>query len=476
MGRFTHRLRQSSASNILTLPNDNPNQVRVNGTQTRDLNGTNIYRDVNFLVRYTRTSSQTTTPTNQYGIEVVISLANNQVISVNDRLSSGSTSGTPIQSGTYVLSGHGGNPTDAGVWLRTYATVGAIIELLTVDIASFSAVAASSSGINLSWSYTGAAVSSFTLQRNGSTIASPISSARNYSDSGLSANTVYSYTLTANYQAGGNSDTVSASATTSGLAGGSTPMAYPAKSVGLYHMMWSNSGSPALSTTPANVNNIRLAFAQGDPPSLVGWTAQGQSTFVSQANALRSQGKRIILSVGGAGGNVNVSNRQAFVNGVLAINAQITLDGIDWDLEGPGMTPSDIVWIAQQLDAARGAHMSNTMVPNGSNVSQYLPVAKALQDAGLLDEYGQQFYDAVVSKEAALSKINEAITYGIPENKISIGMMVGDANTYWTVQECIDNVTWLKQQRPNLKGGYLWEAGRANTSNWASQVGDILLN
>ena len=451
------------------------NTVQINGTQTRPLNGTNIYRDTNQIIRYTRTAEQTVTPTNQYGVEVTVSIATNKVIAVNDRLETGSAQGTEIPAGTYVLSAHGGEPAHAGVWLRTHAVVGADIQLLVVDLSGLVATAASSTSVNLSWNYTGAPLTNFTLRRNGSVIASPATAARSYTDSGLTASTSYTYTLTANYQAGGTSDTLSANATTYSTAGGSAPMPYPAKSVGLYHMMWSNSGSPPLSSTPANVNNIRLAFGQGDPISLVGWASQGQSTFVAQANALRAQGKRIILSLGGAGGHINVSNRQSVVNSILSINSQITLDGIDWDLEGPSMTPADVVWIAQQLDAARGAHMANTMVPNGSNVNQYLPVAKALQDAGLLDEYGQQFYDAVVSKEAALGRIDQAIAYGIPENKISIGMMVGGADVYWTVQECIANVTWIKQQRPNLKGGYLWEAGRAGTADWASQVGQLLL-
>lgn len=474
MTRFSHRLQRAAAGN-LHPDTDGFNSVRINGTQTRALDGTNTVREVNYLVRYTRYSGQTTTPTNQFGVEVVVSLTTNQVLSVNDRLANGSTDGTPIPEGAYVLSGHGGNPAEAGVWLRTYAVVGATIELLTVDISSFNAVAASTTSVNLSWSYAGAALTNFTLRRGGTTIASPAAAARSYTDSGLTANTSYTYTITGNYQAGGSTETLTDTVTTHGAGGGSAPMPYPAKAVGLYHMMWSNSGSPALSTTPANVNNVRLAFAQGDPPSLVGWASESQSAFVAAANNLRAQGKRIILSIGGAGGHVNVGNRQAFVNGILAVNAQITLDGIDWDLEGPSMSPTDVVWIAQQLDAARGAHMANTMVPNGSNVSQYLPVAKALQDAGLLDEYGQQFYDAVVSKEAALGRINQAIDYGIPENKISIGMMVGSADVYWTIQECLDNVTWIKQQRPNLKGGYLWEAGRSGTASWASQVGALLL-
>lgn len=255
-------------------------------------------------------------------------------------------------------------------------------------------------------------------------------------------------------------------------------MPYPTKVVAMYHMMWSNSGSKPLSQTPANVNVVNMSFAQGDPLSLVGWASDGEAAFVAAAKNLRSRGVRMVISVGGAGGAVNVSNRQSFVNSVMAINAKVPLDGLDWDLEGPSLVSADVVWIAQELDRLRGANFAQTMAPNGSNVGQYLPVARALQSAGLLDAYGQQFYDSDVSKEAALGRVNEAIANGIPENKITIGMMNPPGsvpNGYWSVDTCIANMNWLKLQRPGLRGGYLWEAGRAGAADWATRVGPILL-
>jgi len=67
------------------------------------------------------------------------------------------------------------------------------------------------------------------------------------------------------------------------------------------------------------------------------------------------------------------------------------------------------------------------------------------------------------------------IGVGIPEDKVGIGMMVGDADTYWTVDECVAAVSYLKGKHPNLRGGYLWEHGRDGTSDWASRVGSLLL-
>lgn len=252
------------------------------------------------------------------------------------------------------------------------------------------------------------------------------------------------------------------------------PMALPRNVVSLYHMMWSTSGSPRLRDIPTRVNVVNLAFMQGDPPSIVGWGSQGKASFIADAKALRARGVRIIASVGGAGGQVNVSNRTAFVNGVMALNAKIPLDGLDWDLEGTEMGAADVVGISRRLKNLRGANFSITMAPNGSNIDQYRAIAVRLQKAGALDLIGQQFYDAVVSKEAAKGRVDQLVAAGIRPSRISIGMMVGPQSYYWSVDECRTVVRYIKQAYPNIRGGYLWESGRAGTGAWVTRVGALL--
>lgn len=393
---------EASGGNAVRFGSASPTTVQI-GAQTFLLSGTNIARGSNQIVRYTYSASQTVTPTNQYGVEVVVNLATSKVTSVNNRISTGSTAGTSIPADSYVLSGHGGPGAEAaGAWLLQYATVGATV------------------------------------------------------------------TLT------GSGGTTDPGPTDPGGTTGTAPMPYPTKAVAVYHMMWSTSGSPQLSTTPANVNVINMAFAQNDPPALTGWASQSEASFIADAKALRARGVRMVVSVGGAGGHINVANRQAFVNGIMAINSKVPLDGIDWDLEGPSMTQSDVVWISTELKRLRGSDFAVTMAPNGSNIDQYRTVAVALNNAGALDMIGQQFYDSVVTNSAMMTRLAQLRSAGIPENKIGIGMMVGDADTYWTVDECISAVNTAKSTYPNLRGGYLWEAGRAGTADWANRVGNLL--
>jgi hypothetical protein len=254
----------------------------------------------------------------------------------------------------------------------------------------------------------------------------------------------------------------------------SAPMPYPTKAVALYHMMWYNAATPKLSATPAQVNVVNLAFAQGTVPTLGGWGSQTEASFIADAKALRARGVRIVVSVGGESGQMHIADRQSFVRGIMAINDKLPLDGLDWDLEGAEMATADVLAISAQLKALRGSAFAITMAPNGSNIDQYRAIAVQLHAAGNLDMIGQQFYDAVVSNAAARGRIDQLVAAGIPQSKIGIGMMVGDRDVYWTVEECISAVSYIKSAYPNLRGGYLWEAGRAGTSDWARRVGSML--
>lgn len=275
-----------------------------------------------------------------------------------------------------------------------------------------------------------------------------------------------------------NADAGCASPTASPTGGGTTspgPMPYPAKAVAVYYMMWSDSPSPSLSDLPAGINVLNLAFAQGSPPQLVGWSPQGKSAFLAGISALRARGVRIVLSLGGEGGQIDVTDHTAFVQGVMAIDAEVPLDGIDWDLEGPAMPPADVVAVSTALKQQIGANFAITMAPNGSNVDDYIQVAQALNAAGALDMIGQQFYDAPVTVDQAAGRIQQMIDAGIPENKVGIGMMIADDANHWTLDQCVSNTQQLKAQYPDLRGGYLWEASRAGTSDWVSEVGALLL-
>jgi hypothetical protein len=471
------------------------------GTATYPLTGTNVARGVDQLVAYT--SPVTVTTTNMWGSEMTV--VNGTVTAVNNRQSTGSSTGTSVPANGYVLSGHGA----AMDWLIAHATVGATVQSSVAPppvapavigkVADIGAGTYAVSGTNVArganqlvaytkpvtvtstnfWgtevTVVGGKVTAVNLREStGSTTGTTVP-ANGYvlSGNGAAKDWLNTYAKVGALVQYDKTTTPPPPPPPTGT-GSTAPMALPAKVVALYYMMWSNSGSPKLSTIPTNVNVVNLSFLQGDPPSIVGWGAQGEASFIADAKALRARGVRIVASIGGAGGAVNVANRTAFVNSVMALNAKMPLDGIDWDLEGASMGTSDVVSVSQQLKAARGPGFSVTMAPNGSNVDQYRAVAVELQKVGALDMIGQQFYDAVVSKEAAKGRIDQLVAAGITQAHIGIGMMVGDADTYWTVPESMTAVNYIKAAYPGIRGGYLWEAGRPGTADWVTQVGALL--
>lgn len=86
-------------------------------------------------------------------------------------------------------------------------------------VSNFNAVVNGTTSVALSWNYTGAPITNYSLKRNGSTIASP--TATTHTDSAVTAGSSYTYSVTANYQAGGTSNTVSRNVTISGGTSGS---------------------------------------------------------------------------------------------------------------------------------------------------------------------------------------------------------------------------------------------------------------
>ncbi|RDV08314.1 DUF1929 domain-containing protein [Arthrobacter sp. RT-1] len=97
----------------------NDSTATING-QSHAINGTNIYRAADFLVRYTRTASQTASPANQWGAEAAV--VGGKVTDFNDRQATGAP-GLAIPEGGFVLSGHG----ESRNWLIANAKIGATV-------------------------------------------------------------------------------------------------------------------------------------------------------------------------------------------------------------------------------------------------------------------------------------------------------------------------------------------------------------
>jgi len=79
-----------------------------------------------------------------------------------------------------------------------------------------------------------------------------------------------------------------------------------------------------------------------------------QSTFISQIQTLQGQGKKVLLSIGGANDPVKLDNtteRDVFVSSVTSLLNTYGFDGIDIDFEGSSLSVSSSSTIANPTDA-----------------------------------------------------------------------------------------------------------------------------
>lgn len=135
------------------------------------------------------------------------------------------TSFTNTPKGRYLrITGHDRWNSSYGnsVWeVAAYGTLDATIPVGIIS--NFRTTATTNTSVSLAWGYSGSTITGYTLRRDGTVIASPAAGATSYNDTGRTAGTAYNYTLTAHYQAGGDSNTTNVTGTTTGgVPGGST--------------------------------------------------------------------------------------------------------------------------------------------------------------------------------------------------------------------------------------------------------------
>jgi chitinase len=245
-----------------------------------------------------------------------------------------------------------------------------------------------------------------------------------------------------------------------------------------YFHNWQDPNAPyvPLDQVDTRYNLVQVAFALPKPgtdydmafvPDQVSTAA-----FAAQMQTLRDQGRKVLLSIGGATAPVSLDNsleRDVFVASVGEILAEYPFDGLDLDLEGGSLSltggtiaqPVDspvihlISAVRDIMDGYRQQHdrkMLLTMAPEtaylqggqaayGSIWGAYLPVLDALRDS--LDLVQLQLYNSgsmpgldgnaytqgtadflVAMTEAVIQGFPTAggLFEGIPADKVAVGL------------------------------------------------------
>ncbi|MEZ4755324.1 MAG: chitinase [Flavobacteriales bacterium] len=247
--------------------------------------------------------------------------------------------------------------------------------------------------------------------------------------------------------------------------------------VGYWHN-WNDGNAPylELSQVDPRYTIIEVSFAvpaAGSTSDMVFAPAEtAPATFIADVAALQAQGKKVLISIGGANATVHLdsdADRDQFVNSMLGILDTYGFDGIDIDLEGASVAisggtianPTDariirlidaVNSIADQYEITNGVPMMLTMAPETAYVQggmsayggiwgAYLPIIDALRDR--LDILQVQLYnsgsmygidggiytqgtaDFIVSQTEALLQgfqTNGGFFAPLPPEKVAIGL------------------------------------------------------
>ncbi|MCW2881065.1 MAG: Chitinase-like protein [Sphaerisporangium sp.] len=206
-----------------------------------------------------------------------------------------------------------------------------------------------SSSVSLSWSVSSGATA-YNVYRDGTKIGTPAGTT--YTATGLTSGTTYRFAVSASNPAGESARSAEVTATPS--TSPPPPNTLPKRVlVGYLHASFANgSGYIRMSDVPNAWDVIDLAF--GEPTSVTSGdirfnrcpsgecpNVESDADFTAAIRAKQAAGKKVLISIGGQNGQVQLTTtaaRDKFVSSVGAIIDKYALDGLDIDFEGHSLS------------------------------------------------------------------------------------------------------------------------------------------
>ncbi|GGZ78535.1 glycoside hydrolase family 18 protein [Streptomyces subrutilus] len=212
------------------------------------------------------------------------------------------------------------------------------------------ASATSSTSVALSWAATAGATSYKVYREGAAPLAVTTASA---AVTGLTASTAYAFQVAAVNAAGESPKSAAVQVTTSGGGNPGNPGLPAHALVGYLHASFANgAGYVRMADVPASWDVINLAF--GEPTSVTSGDIRFQlcpvaecpnvespAEFKAAIKAKQAAGKKVLISIGGQNGQVQLSTtaaRDTFVSSVGKIIDEYGLDGLDIDFEGHSLS------------------------------------------------------------------------------------------------------------------------------------------
>ncbi|MFF9398630.1 chitinase [Streptomyces sp. NPDC014744] len=210
--------------------------------------------------------------------------------------------------------------------------------------------AVTASSVDLSWTASPGATG-YNVYRNGTKVLSATGTSA--TATGLTASTAYSFQVAATNSAGESARSAAVRATTTGGGGGGGGQLPAHALVGYLHASFANgSGYTRMADVPDSWDVIDLAF--GEPTSVTSGdirfslcpvtecpNVESAAEFKAAIKAKQAAGKKVLISIGGQNGQVQLTTtaaRDTFVSSVGRIIDEYGLDGLDIDFEGHSLS------------------------------------------------------------------------------------------------------------------------------------------
>ncbi|MDT6987912.1 chitinase [Streptomyces lusitanus] len=208
-----------------------------------------------------------------------------------------------------------------------------------------------STSVSLSWSPVSGATG-YAVYRDGTKVRTVTGTSATVT--GLSPSTAYAFQVAALNDAGESARSATVTATTSTPDSGGGDSGLPAHAlVGYLHASFANgSGYTRLADVPDSWDVIDLAF--GEPTSVTSGDirfercpaaecpgVESDAEFKAAIKAKQAAGKKVLISIGGQNGQVQLTStaaRDTFVSSVSKIIDEYGLDGLDIDFEGHSLS------------------------------------------------------------------------------------------------------------------------------------------